>query len=123
MRKILISIKPKYVQDILLGKKLYEYRKRLPSDVDAAIIYATAPVKKIVGEIKVGGVLSMSPEDLWDKTQLYSGLTKEHFFQYFKGCLVAHALYIENVVEYDTPLNLEEMKIKRPPQSWQYLGY
>ena len=66
MRKILISIKPKYVQDILLGKKLYEYRKRLPSDVDAAIIYATAPVKKIVGEIKGNpGYRGASGDDSW----------------------------------------------------------
>ena len=121
MRKILISIKPNYVKDIFRGEKKYEYRKRVPSHVESAIVYATAPVKCIVGEMKVGGVLSMSPEDLWDISQKYSGLTRKDFFQYFKDCSVAHALCIENVFKYDIPIKLEALNISRPPQSWQYL--
>ena len=90
-------------------------------DVESAIVYATAPVKRIVGEMKVGSVLSMSPEDLWNISQKYSGLTRKDFFQYFKDCSVAHALCIENVFEYDIPIKLEAFNISRPPQSWQYL--
>ena len=121
MRKILISIKPKYVRLILLGEKLYEYRKRIQMEVSTVVIYATAPVKQIVGEFKVDDVLSMSPEELWDKTNAYSGLTKDKFFKYFDGESIAHALSIKDVVVYEAPLNLSDINVKRAPQSWQYL--
>lgn len=121
MRKILISIKPKYVRLILSGEKLYEYRKRIPMEVETVVIYATAPVKQIVGEFKVDYVLSMTPKELWDKTHAHSGLTKDKFFKYFDVESIAHALSIKDVVVYEAPLNLSDINVKRAPQSWQYL--
>lgn len=52
MKKILLSIKPKYVEEILAGRKLVEYRKRIPRDdnVKQVLIYASYPVKRIVAE-------------------------------------------------------------------------
>ena len=121
MHKILISIKPEYVKRILSGEKMYEYRKRVPADVKTVVIYATAPVKKIVGEFSVDNVLSMAPEELWNKTHLQSGITQEKFFRYFHGVSIAHALSIKEVIEYESPFDLNEVKIKRAPQSWQYI--
>lgn len=121
MRKILISIKPKYVKLILSGEKQYEYRKRIPTNVKIAVIYATTPVKKIVGEILIDEVLSMSPIDLWEKTYIHSGLTSENFFQYFDSMSIAHALSIKEVIIYEYPMELSALNIKRAPQSWQYI--
>lgn len=121
MKKILISIKPEYSALIFSGKKKYEYRKRIPRDVKIAVIYATAPIKKIVGEFIVDETLSMPPTDLWHKTQFYSGLTKETFFQYFGEDMIAHALSIKKVMKYEIPMSLGEIGVKQAPQSWQYL--
>lgn len=121
MRKILISIKPEYVKMIFSGRKTYEYRRRVPSDVEIAVIYATAPIKKIVGEFWVQDILSMPPRVLWNKTHLCSGLIREKFFQYFEGVSVAYAFSIEKVVKYECPYDLDVMNVKRAPQSWQYL--
>lgn len=121
MHKILISIKPEYAKRILSGEKMYEYRKRVPADVKTVVIYATAPVKKIVGEFSVDNVLSMAPEELWNRTHLQSGITQEKFFRYFHGVSIAHALSIKEVIEYESPFDLSEVKIKRAPQSWQYI--
>ena len=121
MHKILISIKPEYVKRIFSGEKMYEYRKRVPADVKTVVIYATAPVKKIVGEFSVDNVLSMAPEELWNKTYLQSGITQEKFFRYFHDVSIAHALSIKEVIEYESPFDLSEVKIKRAPQSWQYI--
>jgi predicted transcriptional regulator len=49
---VLLSIKPKYVKAILNGTKKYELRKsafRCKEDIERVYIYATSPVKKIVG--------------------------------------------------------------------------
>ena len=56
MCKILISINPEYVNEILSGRKKYEYRKvkAKKDNVDKMIIYATAPVMKVVAEIEYG---------------------------------------------------------------------
>ena len=121
MHKILISIKPEYVKRILSGEKMYEYRKRVPADVKTVVIYATAPVKKIVVEFSVDNVLSMAPEELWNRTHLQSGITQEKFFRYFHGVSIAYALSIKEVIEYESPFDLSEVKIKRAPQSWQYI--
>ena len=121
MSKILISIKPEYVKLILSGEKQYEYRKRIPTNVETAVIYATAPVKKIVGEIQIDEVLSIPPKDLWKKTHIHSGLTNEKFFQYFNRMSIAHALSIKEVIIYEHPMELSALNIKRAPQSWQYL--
>lgn len=120
MRKILISIKPEYVKQILSGEKLYEYRKRVPSEVTVAVIYATAPIKKIVGEFYVNEILSMPPKDLWNKTRKYSGVSRENFFQYFDGACLAYALSIKKVVKYESPIDLNIFNVKTAPQSWQY---
>jgi predicted transcriptional regulator len=51
---ILISIRPEYVREIFEGRKLYEYRKRLPRrKVDKIIVYSTAPEMRVVGEVNV----------------------------------------------------------------------
>lgn len=121
MSKILISIKPEYVKLILSGEKQYEYRKRVPTNVETAVIYATAPVKKIVGEIQIGEVLSNPPIDLWEKTYIHSGLTREKFFLYFDRIPIAHALFIKEVIIYEHPMELSALNIKRAPQSWQYI--
>lgn len=122
MQKILISIKPKYIRLLFSGKKHFEYRKRVPEEVGIALVYATSPIKKIVGELCIDNVLSMSPEELWNHTHLQSGLTKELFFQYFKGVEIAHALSVKKTIEYKNPLSLDMLGIRRAPQSWQYIN-
>lgn len=53
MCKILLSIKPEYVERIMDGSKIYEFRKRKCSkDINGIIIYSTAPVKKWLQKLR-----------------------------------------------------------------------
>jgi predicted transcriptional regulator len=53
-RTILLSIKPEFVKQIFAGTKRYEFRRRLPKEeVGKLVIYATNPVKQVMGEIKL----------------------------------------------------------------------
>ena len=60
--RILLSIKPEYVEQIERHTKRFEFRKRnfknLPSEV---WIYASAPVKRIVGIILVRDIIEDTP--------------------------------------------------------------
>ena len=53
--KVLLSIKPEFVEKIFAGTKKYEFRKSLfkKSGVKYVVIYASAPIKRVVGEFEI----------------------------------------------------------------------
>lgn len=123
MSKVLLSIKPEYVQRILTGEKKFEFRKRLANKpVDTIVIYATSPVMKIVGEVKVKSVLEKAPSVLWEQTKKNAGITRKKYREYFAGCKKAFAYELEEVVKYAKDSNLEEIGISQAPQSFVYIS-
>ena len=82
-KTIILSIHPKHIEKILTGEKRYEYRKRIPLDINYLIVYATAPTKKIVALIEVDMVMKDTPQNIWDVTQSESGVSYEFFMNYF----------------------------------------
>ena len=63
MGKILLSINPEHVENIMNGNKLFEFRKvRCRLEVNKIIIYATFPVMKVVGEADVIDVIVDFPD-------------------------------------------------------------
>lgn len=123
--KVLLSIKPKYVERIFFGDKKYEYRKRIftNKDIDTIIVYSTSPVKKIVGEFKIGNIIEDSPFEIWKTTKKHSGIDKEEYNKYFHGRDKGYAISIEKIEVYEKPVNLHEFnsKLKHPPQSFMYV--
>ncbi|EGR3506369.1 hypothetical protein DC852_24550, partial [Vibrio parahaemolyticus] len=64
--KALLSIKPKYVDEIISGKKKYEFRKKIfKRDIDSIIVYCTSPIKMVVGEIFFSETISDTPRKIW----------------------------------------------------------
>lgn len=124
MCKILISIRPEYVEKIILGLKRYEYRTKVAKkDIDAIIIYCTYPTKKVLAEVKIQSILSDTPEGLWEKTKSYSGTTKEFFDKYFSGKEKAYAYELGEVIRYNQPKELKEFGFTFPPQSYVYVNF
>lgn len=123
MRKILLSIKPRYVQEILVGSKQVEYRKQIPKDegVRQVLIYASHPVKKVVAEFTVGGYITDTPERLWSLTHEIGGITKESFDDYFDGKDVGYAYRIENLRRFEEARKLWEFGMERGPQDYCYV--
>lgn len=120
--KVLLSIKPEYVNKIFSGEKLYEYRRLIfKKKVETVIIYATSPIKKIVGEFKIIGILHETPEKLWETTKDKSGIEKEKFLKYFSNLEKGYAIKIKEIKKYEKPLELVEYNIKAAPQSFIYL--
>lgn len=121
-RKILISIRPEYVKQILNGIKKYEYRKAIAKqDVSSMLIYETSPIMKIVAEVEIKSVLSYSPDILWDLTCDYSGISKEFFDGYFKNKKIAYAYKLGRVKVFNEPRLLSDYGLKSAPQSFVYI--
>lgn len=64
--KVLMPIKPKYANQILDGTKKFEYRKSKirKETVRSVIIYATVPVKKVIGEAEIVDIIEDTPENI-----------------------------------------------------------
>ena len=122
--RVLLSIKPKYVDKILLGSKKYEFRKIRFRDeeVREIVIYSSSPMKKIVGTCEIGSVIEDSPLILWEMFRDGSGLCEEEFFSYFEGKERGYAIEIEQINKFKNPVDpweFEESFI--PPQSFHYI--
>ena len=123
MCKILMPINPEYVDEILAGRKKYEYRKikAKRTNIDKMIIYSTSPVMKVVAEVEIKGILQENPEKLWELTKNYSGVTKEFYNQYYKNKNIAIAYELGKIVKYENPKDLIDIGINYIPQSFVYM--
>ena len=123
MASILMSIKPEYVERIFSGSKKYEFRKRLANKaVGKILMYSTAPIMKVVGEVQIVETISASPTALWVSTKKFAGISRDKYREYYKGCKVAYAYRLGQVTRYEPPKELREFNISSPPQSFIYLS-
>lgn len=121
-KKILISINPEHVENIINGTKKFEYRKiAAKQDISSIIIYETTPIKRIVAEAEIIDVLMCPPEELWAETKEASGISKKFFDKYFHGREVAYAYKLGEIKVYDQPKTLLDYGIKAAPQSFVYI--
>ena len=134
-KSVLLSIKPQYAEAILDGSKTDELRKRLwkmkPTseewkyfdvfseihhNITTVLLYATAPVCKIVGQCTVKNILRGKCDDLWWITKPCNALSRYEFNADFEGCKTGYAVSIIDPVRYPEPIDL----VGHPPQSWCY---
>lgn len=121
-KTIVLSIAPEYVQKIIDGTKKYEYRTKVAKEnIDAIVIYCTAPVKKVVAKAQVIDILQDSPSALWDKTKDFSGISKSFFDKYFENKKIAYAYRLGKIEVYKKQKTLKEFGLSAAPQSFVYL--
>jgi predicted transcriptional regulator len=90
--------------------------------VKKILVYATAPVSRVIGEFEIEGVMELEIDQLWEKTKDHSGIQKERFEAYFLGRETGYAIKIGRTHCYETPLELEgNFNVKRAPQSFVYV--
>ena len=118
--KALLSIKPEFVEEIIEGRKKFEYRKKLfkRSDISSIVVYATKPYGKVVGEFEIETILEENSD-----TKHLSGISEEFFYEYFKDRDSGFAIQIKKFKEYKKHLELSEFDstIKTAPQSFCYI--
>ena len=119
--KILLSVKPEYIDKIFNGAKSFEYRRKLPQKpISAIVLYATDPIQKIVGEVEVISIISASPTALWEQTKHSAGISRAKYRKYFQKCKTANAFVLGTTTKYQVPKMLSDYGINSAPQSFQY---
>lgn len=122
--KVLLSIKPEFVEKIFSGEKQYEYRKAIfKRKIDVVVVYSTMPEGKIVGEFEVETIIVDHPEAIWRATANASGISGEFFKQYFENRNEGYAIKIANPQLYDKPIDPRvENESFHAPQSFCYIA-
>ena len=121
--KVLLSIKPEFALKIFNGSKRYEYRRAIFKDqeISTVIVYASDPVKQIIGEFEIEDILYDKPQALWVKTKNHAGISEKRFFEYFINKSKGYAIKVKATRMYDDPLPLKSFMVSSPPQSFMYL--
>lgn len=123
---VILSIKPKYAELILNGAKRYEFRKYIFKNkcVEHTYIYATSPIKKIIGVFELGSIIRDSPEALWKQLGHLSGMNEAEFFLYFQDAQIGFAIEIKYIEIFNDPGDPEGLIPGFiPPQSFCYLKH
>lgn len=118
-----MSIRPNFAEAILARTKLVEFRKRrLAPDVTTVLIYATAPVAKLIGAFEVAGYDAATPNTLWERHKVHAGIARSAYRDYYRGSEMAVGILVRDPLRLARPLRLAELDATlRAPQSFRYL--
>ncbi len=65
MKVLVMSIKPQYADAIYAGSKLFEFRKKPPTNLKAVyLVYESAPVSKLTGTVMFNGSFTFRARDM-----------------------------------------------------------
>lgn len=82
--RVLLSINPQYADKIFSGEKIYEYRRNIfkNTDVKIVLVYATSPIKKIIGEFYIEKIGKMRKYHLFKELKDFGINQAPQSFQY-----------------------------------------
>jgi len=121
---VLLSIKPKYVEEIKKGNKKFEFRKKRFSkkSINEAYIYSTSPIKRIIGSFKVKSIIEDHPKNLWETYKDFSGISEDEFFNYFGNRETGFAIEINRFKMFENPIDPARIIPNFvAPQSFRYI--
>ncbi len=120
--KVVLSIKPEFANKIFDGSKKFEFRKVIFKNekIKTVIVYASSPVQKVIGEFEIEKIINDDIDTLWNKTQDFSGITEQDFYQYFANKEKGFAIKIKKPKKYRNPKCLRADYDLVPPQSFTY---
>ena len=126
---LLLSIRPNYADRILDGSKKVEFRRRHPRQIELGtrmLIYASSPVRALIGTAVVVEVVEASPEEAWDEYQGVGGIGHEQFNAYYEDCDRAIVIRLSKPVRLAKAIPLDDLRTKwpgfHPPQQFAYMS-
>jgi predicted transcriptional regulator/ribosomal protein S18 acetylase RimI-like enzyme len=126
MPGILMSIKGEYVDRILSGQKCVEIRRRFSEEHkgSVALLYATQPIGKVLGDALISEVITGHPQNIWKQFHSFIGASKEEYDNYCLNAETVSAVFLSQVSKYPHPFDWDSVMdsfvgIQRPPQSYQ----
>jgi predicted transcriptional regulator len=122
--RVLLSIKPEFAFKIFEGKKKYEFRKAIfkREGITKVIVYASAPISKVIGEFEIAEIIYDELERLWQETNHFAGIDEDYFYQYFAERESGYAIKIQKAKLYEDKLCIRQHFGLTPPQSFAYVN-
>ena len=121
--RYLLSVKPRFAELLLSGRKTVELRRPKLSiqEGDELYLYASQPSSAIVGIVTCKEVVTASPNTLWLKYGDLVGVSREEFEVYFMGSSSGTALLVNHPQRLSNPWLLAGLREAvpgfHPPQS------
>jgi predicted transcriptional regulator len=127
-RPLLLSLRPRFAQAILAGEKTAELRRRrvCVEPGTPVVLYASSPLRAVVGTARVSAVRVLTPEGGWRSHGKNTALTREEYYSYLSGTDIACLIYLDQVVRLPAALPLGELRRAHrfhPPQSYRFVTY
>jgi len=126
-RYLFISVKPEFANKIVSKEKSIELRKIRPHVIvgDYVIIYASSPLKSVVGFGIIKQIIETTPEQMWQKYHLLLGIDKIRFEGYYAGKEKSIGIEVENIRKV-APIHLDKLRAIdpnfHPPQVYRYVS-
>lgn len=123
-RAVLLSIKPRFAEQIVAGTKTVEFRRSWAAEpVGLAVIYSSSPVQRLVGIVEIEGAVIASPTSVWTKCRTRGpGLERKELMEYFSGKDRAYGVLLGSLTLPKKPVQPKALfRGFRPPQSFRYL--
>lgn len=124
---LFISVKPEFAEKILTKEKSIELRKIKPHVKvgDYIIIYASSPIKSVVGFGVIRQIIETTPEKMWNEFSDSLGIDKLRYDNYYKGKEKAIGIEIEGIKKL-SPVTLDNLRTIdssfHPPQIYRYVS-
>ncbi|MCV3754251.1 F0F1 ATP synthase subunit alpha [Ureaplasma zalophigenitalium] len=120
---IMVSISAEEAEALFDHEKPVLFFKVTPvQPVERVIVYATAPVKKVVGEFDLEDIKILNPRTAWRTYGANSVIkTAKEFNAYFANHSEAHVIIASAIYKYSNPKTLDKYDIKKGPSGFTYL--
>ena len=125
-RLMLLSIKPRHVDNILNGSKTVELRRVRPQigNGQPVAVYATLPVAAVVATCRVRKIDVATPRAIKARHLDDAAVSTDEFDSYFAGSHQAVAIHLDTITVLENPVTLGEIRSRRsaynPPQTWHF---
>ncbi len=123
----LLSVRPRFAEALLDGTKSVEIRRRRARIADGSLclLYASSPVRALVGAIRVRRTDIDRPAALWRRWGDEVGLTRHEFDAYVHGSMLPCAIVVDASFRLPRPIALAELRRRQhdfiAPQSYRFL--
>lgn len=84
-KPFVFSVRGRYVEMFRAGTKTFELRTRRPAIKagELHLLYQTAPLARVVAEVRIGEIIDDDPETVWDELAGRGGVSRDEFDLYF----------------------------------------
>jgi predicted transcriptional regulator len=124
-RAVLLSVKPRFAEQIASGLKRVEFRRSWAAEpVGMMVIYASAPTQRIIALVEVEGVVHAAPAKLWMQSSIRGpGLARAELLSYLDGKEKGYGILLGRVTSAAKPIEPGSViDAFRAPQSFRYLS-